>query len=172
MKQPSNELELKYLHGILRHEPERYLEIVNDWIKNDPDDIGAHFSRHLGWMRLGQPLLALGDMNKVIEYGGDQLDFMSRGEVYRALGEHEKALRDFARGEALNPADWDGHQVGLLSQADSHAKLGDEASALAYCARLHDDFWTPGLNGAPAGNKVEIAERLKEIAAEGRRQRS
>jgi len=39
MKQPSNELELKEMHNILRHEPERYLGIANTWIKEDREDI-------------------------------------------------------------------------------------------------------------------------------------
>jgi tetratricopeptide (TPR) repeat protein len=170
MKQSSNEIELKTLHNILRYEPERYLEIINNWIKNDPEDIGAYFSRHLAWMQLGQPWKAIADLDKVIAHHGDEIDFMARGGIYRDLGNHKKALEDFAQGEALDPEAWDGHQVGLLYQADSHAKLGDEASALAYCTRLQDDFWTPGLDGAPAGNKSEIAERLKEIAADARRQ--
>jgi len=171
MKQPSDEIELKALHNILRYQPERYLTIVNKWIKEYAGDIEAYFSRHLAWMKLGQPWLAIDDLNKVINAGGNEIELMSRGEVYRDLGDHQKALDDFARAEALDPVEWDGHQVGLLFQADSHARLADEASALAYCARLQDDFWTPGLNGAPAGNKAEIAERLKEIAAEARRQR-
>jgi len=172
MKQPSNEVELKALHNILRYEPERYLGIVNDWIKENPEEPHLYFDRHFAWLRLGQPWRAIDDLNKVITYNGNEIELMTRGEVYRDLGDHKKALEDFARGEALDPAEWDGHQVGLLYQADSHARLGDEASALAYCARLQDDFWTPGLNGAPAGNKAEIAERLKEIAADARRQRS
>jgi tetratricopeptide (TPR) repeat protein len=169
MKHPSNEFELKALHDILRREPGRYLDIVNAWIKEDPKDTSAYYSRHFAWMHLGQPLLAIKDLDKVIESDGDQMDFMSRGQVYRILGFHKKALEDFARGEALNPEDWDGHQVGLLYQADSYAKLGDETSALTYCSRLGDDFWTPGLDGAPAGNKAEIAEQLKQIAGDARR---
>jgi len=77
-----------------------------------------------------------------------------------------------ARGETLDPAEWDGHQVGWLYQADSYARLGDETADPACCARLQDDVWTPGLNGAPAGNKAEIAARLKDIASEAYGQRS
>jgi hypothetical protein len=47
--------------------------------------------------------------------------------------------------------------------------VGDEASALDCCARLPDNHWTPGLDGAPAGNKAEVAAELRRIAAEARR---
>jgi len=36
---------------------------------------------------------------------------------------------------------------------------------------LPDDFWTPGLDGAPAGDKAQVAEQLRRIAAEARRAR-
>jgi len=57
----------------------------------------------------------------------------------------------------------------MLYQTDSYAHVGDEASALDCCARLPDDFWTPGIDDAPAGNKAEIADELRRIAAEARR---
>jgi hypothetical protein len=61
--------------------------------------------------------------------------------------------------------------LGLLYKADSYARLGDEASALACCARLPDDFWTPGPNDAPPGYKTEIADELRRLAAEARSSR-
>jgi len=167
-----DEAEIKYFMNLLRTNPSGYLNIVNLWIKDNPNDIHAYYDRHFAWLDMGEPQLALEDLNKVVELDGDLIAFMTRGEVYRILGNHDKALEDFARGEALDPEDWEAAQVTLLYQADSHAKLGDEASALACCARLGDDFWTPGLKGAPAGNKAEVAQRLKEIAADARRQRS
>jgi tetratricopeptide (TPR) repeat protein len=92
--------------------------------------------------------------------------------VYRHLGEYEKALEDFDRGEAINPKRWEEDVVfGLLYQADTHARLGDETAALACCARLPDDFWTPGIEGAPGGSKAEIADKLRHIAAGARRKR-
>jgi hypothetical protein len=69
-------------------------------------------------------------------------------------------------------SEWEELAFGLLSQADCHARLGDETNALACCTRLPEDFWTPGLNNAPAGDKGAVAERLKLIAAEAKRARS
>ena len=69
---------------------------------------------------------------------------------------------DFAMG---------GRCLRVAVQADCHARLGDETTALACCARLPDDFWTPGIEGAPSGGKAEIAATLRSIAAEARRKR-
>lgn len=60
---------------------------------------------------------------------------------------------------------------GLFYQADTHARLGNESNALAYCARLPDDFWTPGVYDAPGGTKAEVADKLRRIAADARRKR-
>ncbi len=172
MKQPTNEVELKELHKILHDDPYRYLDIVDAWIEEDPNDIEAYFDRHFAWVHLGKPQLALEDMNRVVEAHGGLLDFMGRGEIYRDLGDHERALEDFARGEAIDPQEWADCQITLLYQADSHAQVGDLDAALACCARLQDDFWTPGLNGAPAGGKAEIAATLRDIAAEAVRRKT
>ena len=95
----------------------------------------------------------------------------SRGS-YRHIGEYEKALGDFDRAEAIDPEGWEKDIVlGLLDQADTHARLGNEAAALACCARLPDDFWTPGMNNTPSGGKAEIAETLRRMAADARRGR-
>ena len=42
---------------------------------------------------------------------------------------------------------------------------------MACCERLHDDFWTPGIEGAPGGGKAEIAEKLRGMAADARGRR-
>ena len=71
----------------------------------------------------------------------------------------------------MNPKEWEDAAITLLYQADTHAHLGDEAAALSCCARLPNDFWTPGLNGAPGGGKADIADMLCRIAADARRDR-
>ncbi len=170
-KEPTTPEELLATHKILRSDPQRYLRIVNEWIKENPANIHAYFDRHSAWMRLGEPRLALEDLNTVIDLARepDPISFFSRGLVYRHLGQYQKALEDFDRGEAIEPKRWEEDVVfGLLYQADLHARLGDEASALAYCARLPDDFWTPDIYGAPGGGKADIADKLRRIAADGR----
>jgi tetratricopeptide (TPR) repeat protein len=157
------------LDSALRADPQRYLRIVNGWIQENPNNHDAYFGRHFAWMKLGEPQRALDDLNKVIELERDRMAFLSRGEVYRYLGEYQKAIDDYNRGEALDPAQWQDDAFGLLFEADTHARLGDEASALACCARLHDDFWTPGMNSTPSGGKADIAEKLRRIAADARK---
>lgn len=172
VKEPATPAELLAVHEILRSDPQRYLRIVNEWIDENPANSHAYFDRHFAWMRMGEPQRALEDLNTAIGLKGprDPLSFFSRGLVHRHLGEYEKALADFDRGEALNPEGWEKDIVfGLLYQADSYARLGNEAAALGCCGRLPDDFWTPGIYGAPSGSKAEVADKLRCIAAEARR---
>jgi tetratricopeptide (TPR) repeat protein len=171
-KQPSTPEELLALHKVLRSDPQRYLRIVNGWLEDDPKDVDAHFSRHLGWMKIGEPLRALEDLNKMVEIGSepDAMFLMSRGMVYRHIGEYENAREDFDRADALDPEKWEKDIVfGLLFQADTYARLGDELGALAACARLPDDFWTPGIEGTPGGSKSDVAEKLRNTARTARR---
>lgn len=114
---------------------------------------------------------ALDDLNIVIELDPCPVSLFSRGEVYRHIGEYERALADFQRGEAIDPKDWQEGGFGPLYQADVHARLGNEAEALACCARLPDDFWTPGVDGTPAGGKAQIADTLRRMATDARSKR-
>jgi tetratricopeptide (TPR) repeat protein len=109
---------------------------------------------------MGEPKRALEDLNTAIQLKSNPspLSLFSRGLVHRRMGEYETALKDFANGEAIDPEKWEKDIVfGLLYQADAHACLGNEQAALSYCARLPDDFWTPGVYGAPGGDKAEVA---------------
>jgi len=169
MKEPTSAEEVLALHKIRYTDPLRYIQIANEWIQDNPQSSHAYYGRHIAWMNLGRPQNALDDLDKVIKLEPAPISYRSRGEVYRHLGEHKKALDDFARGEAMDPAQWDEIGFGLLYQADCYARLGDEPAALAHCARLPDDFWTPGIEGTPAGGKTEIADRLRVIAAEASR---
>jgi tetratricopeptide (TPR) repeat protein len=172
MKEPTTPEEVLSLHELLRSDPRHYLQIVDKWIADNRGNSHAYFDRHFAWMKLGEPRRALDDLNIVIQLDPQPVAFWTRGEVYRHIGEYEKALEDFNRGEAIDPEAWEKDIVfGLLYQADCHARLGDEAPALACCARLPDDFWTPGLDGAPSGGKAEIADKLRGIAADARRKR-
>jgi tetratricopeptide (TPR) repeat protein len=172
VKEPSTPEEVRALHKILRSDPQRYLGIVNNWINENPKNSHAYFERHLGWMRIGEPRRALEDLHKMIELDPEPVAFRSRGEVYRHLGEYAKALEDFDRGEAIDPKQWDHDAFGLYYQADTHARLGNDNAALSCCARLPDDFWTPGIHGAPRGGKADIADQLRHIAAQARRKRT
>jgi tetratricopeptide (TPR) repeat protein len=169
MKEPTTAEETLALSKLRRTDPQAYLRVVNEWIRENPKNDRAYFGRHLAWMDLGEPQRALDDLNTVIELAPEPVGFIMRGEVYRYLGEYEKAVVDYAHAEALDPAEWQDNGFCLLYQADAHAHLGNEDAALACCARLPDDFCTPGMNNTPSGGKADIAEKLRAIAADARR---
>jgi tetratricopeptide (TPR) repeat protein len=172
MKQPATPEELLALHKLRRSDPQQYLRIVNRWIEANPKNSSAYFSRHFVWLALGEPQRALEDLDKVIALKPTFISFMSRAHVYRHLGEYEKAIDDYNRGEAIDPKEWRDSAFGPLFQADTHARLGNEAAALSCCAHLPDDFWTPGFEGAPGGGKAEIADELRRRAAQARSKQS
>lgn len=172
MRQPSTPEEVLALHKILRSNPRRYLRIVNKWIEENPRNPHFYFERHWGWMKIGEPHRALDDLNKVIELDPEPVAFRSRGEIYRLLGQYEKALEDFSRGEAIDPKQWKNDVFGVYYQADTYARLGNKAGALSCCTQLPDDFWTPGIHGAPSGGKAEIADELRRIAADAQQKRA
>lgn len=171
MKEPKTPEEVLALHKILRSDPQRYLRIVNNWIAENPKNSHAYFDRHFAWMKIGEPRRALEDLNKVIDIAPDASAFFSRGLVHRHLGQYEQARDDFDRGEAIDFKQWESDVFGLYYQADTHARLGDEPAALAYCRRLPEDFCTPGIHRAPSGGKAEIADELRRIAKDARHKR-
>src|ERR1700756_3755896 len=95
VKEPTTSEETLALHKLLRSDPQRYLRVVNEWIEENPANPRAYFDRHFAWMKIGQPRRALQDLDKAVELEPDQVSLLSRGEVYRHLGEYEKALADF-----------------------------------------------------------------------------
>jgi tetratricopeptide (TPR) repeat protein len=154
MKEPTTPEEVKVLHDLLRSDPRRHLQIVNEWIAENPRNSHAYFDRHFAWMKLGEPRRALDDLNMVIQLDPQPVSFWTRGEVYRDIGEYEKALEDFDRAEAMDPEGWEKDIVfGLLYQADCHARLGNEAAALACRARLPMTFGRPASTAPRAGVK-------------------
>jgi tetratricopeptide (TPR) repeat protein len=171
IKEPTTPEETLALHKILRSDPQRYLRIVNEWLDENPTNSRAYFDRHFAWMKIGEPRRAIEDLNKVVELDPGMAAFFARALVHRHLGQYEQARKDFDRGEAIDPKQWEDDVFGLFYQADTHARLGDGATALAYCARLPDDFWTPGVYGAPGGGKAEIADKLRRVAADARGKR-
>jgi tetratricopeptide (TPR) repeat protein len=172
MQEPQTPEDVFALHDLRRSNLQRYLEIVNEWLQKNPRNFRAYFRRHYAWDDMGEPQRALDDLTKVIQLAPNQAAFCARGRIYRQLGEHENALANFRRGEATNPKEWANQAITLLYQADSYARVGDAASALACCERLPNDFWTPGFDGAPGGGKAEIAAELRRIAADARSRRA
>jgi tetratricopeptide (TPR) repeat protein len=104
------------LDRLLRSDPQRYLQVVNKWIEENPRNSNAHFDRHFAWMELGEPQRAIADLDMVIRLDPKPVAFWSRGEIYRRIGEYEKALEDLDCAEAIDPAQWTEDAFGLLSK--------------------------------------------------------
>ena len=60
MKRPTTPEEVRVLHKILRKDPQQYLQITTEHIKDDPNDSHAYFGRHFGWMKIGEPTRSAG----------------------------------------------------------------------------------------------------------------
>lgn len=157
--------------ALLRSDPEKYLELANQLVRQDPSDSDAYFSRHQAWNQLGRYDLAMADLDKSLSIEPHHVTYRARGNLLRKLGLYQEAIEDFNRSEVLMPEVWP-VQFGPLFRAECHARLGNEEAALADCASLPDNHWTPGLHGAPAGDKQEVATELCRLAAAARRSSS
>jgi hypothetical protein len=93
----------------------------------------------------------------------------AKGGVLHAMGQYREAIVCLNRCERMEPERW-AEALGPLIRADCHARLGNEAAALADCDTLSDDHWTPGMFSLPAGNKQEVAAELSQRAAAARAQ--
>lgn len=169
MKEPTTPEEVSALHKLLRSDPQRYLRIVNEWIAENPNDHHAYFERHYVWMKLGEPQRALDDLNITSSWTRSRWCLC---RAAKSTGCSANTKRPWRITAALRPLIRRNgrtmHSVSCIKPTPTPA-LGDEKAALACCARLPDDFWTPGMNSTPSGGKAEIAEKVRQIAAEVRR---
>ncbi len=154
-------------YHLLRTAPEKYLAMAEELISADPESTDGYWCRHQALNRMKKHALALADLDKVLSMKKQWVAYESRGNTLRALGRYREALDDFNRAEAADPKEWNGG-FGHLFRAECHARLGNEKAALEDCAALPDDHWTPGLMGAPAGNKAQVTAEIQRLAAEAR----
>jgi len=158
---PSTPLEdFKFLH----REPEKYLALAEQEVKNNPNSSHAYSARHHALSYLGRKEEALADIDKAISLHPHWANFESKAFVLRDMGRYREAIAAFDQAEKAGPDEWP-FTWGPLFRADTHAKMGNEAAALADCAQLADDHWSPGIYGTPAGNKEAVAAELRRRAA-------
>jgi tetratricopeptide (TPR) repeat protein len=155
---------------LMRTAPDQFLEEMNRLVAQRPDDARAYFARHQAWSRLGRSDLALADLDKSQALEDRFTVHDARGDLLRRLGRYYDAIDAYNRAEQMAPMEWRSG-FGPFFRADCHARLGDEAGALADCDALPDDHWTPGMFGAPAGTKEEVAAELHRRAAAARGER-
>jgi tetratricopeptide (TPR) repeat protein len=151
--------ELKYRHQLKRADPEKALAPYDEDIRRDPADSHAYFGRHQVWEQLGRYDRAMDDLNTSMALQPDSVTFKARGNLYRKLADYRSAIADFDRAKALDPEHF-ADSWGPLFRAECPARLGNEAAALADCARLREDHWTPGLLGAPPATRTKRSPRF------------
>jgi predicted RNA polymerase sigma factor len=153
-----------------RTAPHQFLDAMNRLVGERPDDPNAYFARHQAWTRLDLLESALADLERSLALEDHYVTHGARGNVLRRLGRYREAVEAYNRAEEMATMEWK-RGFGPLFRADCHARLGNEAAALADCDALPDDHWTPGIYGTPAGNKREVAAELRLRAAAARNAR-
>ena len=155
-------------HELLRTDPQAYLELMNDRIRDNPADPISYGDRHLAWVNLGRRDLALNDLNAAIDLAPTNSGmYFSRGVVLRDLGRYVEAVADFDKAFSLDEEKRLG-SFGSLFRADCHARLGNEEAAVLDCADLPADHWTPGFMGLPGGSKEDVVAEFRRRAAAAR----
>jgi len=164
---PGGRKELDDALELLRSDPERSLEICQRYVAEHPNDPNGYFSRFKAWCRLDENEKALTDINRVLELDPNSGGYSSRGVFFRSIGDYPRAIDDLTRARDLDEEEWKG-SLDPHFRADCYARLGRLEEALADCAYIEEDHWTPGLKGLPAGNKQEFIKEIKRRALRAR----
>lgn len=152
---------------LMRTDPERYRAMAEQLIQAEPDNSDAYYTHHHVLTVLGRHEEALADMDIVVRLDPQWVTYESRANVLRNLGRYQEAVEDLNRAEAIDPEGWGGG-FGHLFRADCHARLGNEEAALADCAALPENHWTPGVLGAPKGTKPEVIREVRRLVAQAK----
>lgn len=153
-------------------DPQRYLSLLNEHLRQNPSNAISYGRRHQVWATLGRRDLALKDLDTAIglDPGNAALRFC-RGWLLREMGRYEEAIEEIDLAFDLDP-DKRLTGFGELVRGDCHARLGNEAAAVADCALLGDDHWMPGFSGLPGGSKEQVIAEVKRRAAAARARKS
>ena len=84
----------------------QYDQAIKDYseaIRLAPNDSTYYNSRAYNYLLLGTPEKGLEDANKSIQLSPNQYNYDTRGSIYRALSEYDKALADYTEALRLDP---------------------------------------------------------------------
>lgn len=144
-------------------DPERSLEICENFLESNPDNPRGIFCRFQAWDVLGKFENALADINRVIELEPDWVAYFSRGAFFHKFGHYMRAIDDLNTAQKL-----DLHGQGTTSiawyRASALSWLGRLDEALADCKLLSEDHWMPEHDGLPGGNKQEFTDEIRRRA--------
>ena len=144
---------------LLRSDPHRYLELAHEIVRQNPTRPHRVFRRQQATSELGHHELALADVDTAIALSEPHILLHNlRGLVLRNLNRHQEAVEEFGRGRELDARKLGSHLRAFIP-GTFPCSLGNLDEALADCAALPEDHWTPGLFGAPAGTKQEVTEQ-------------
>jgi tetratricopeptide (TPR) repeat protein len=159
----SSEAAIERKLATLWSDPQKYLKQVNERIRRNPNDADAYYDRHLAWEKLGKLDLALVDLDKSLSLQEHPITRLRRGELLHKMRRYQDAIDELDRLQKMQPKEWP-FALAALTRADCHARLGNVEAALADCASLHEETWTPGLDGLPPGDKERITTFIAEVA--------
>jgi tetratricopeptide (TPR) repeat protein len=153
--------------SLLKKSPEKFLELANEFVRDQPEHSGGYFSRHFAWEKLGQVERALEDLRTAHRLGPKVTDFYAMGRVLHSAGRFAAAVDALNAAERDDPGWKQGR--GPFIRADCHARLGNLDAALADCECLSEDHFFPyGFLGLPKGDKQQVIEKIRRLAAEAR----
>ena len=157
---------------LYKTDPEKYLSLCNDIVRQHPENPDAYIGRHTAWKRVDRFDKALEDLNKAIDLKPDDgLIFEARGELLYQMGRVDEALEDLDAAEELNPTEWE-EAFAPIYRAQCHAALGNLEAALSDCRRINPQHWTPGVHGMLKGGRAEITAQITRIALDAANRRN
>src|SRR6266481_5306366 len=102
------------MSDLLRSDPQSYLELVQEFVRQNPNDWRGYGFRHEAWSELGRHDLALADIDNAIALREPHpLLHLLRGMVLRRLNRHQAAVEEFGRSREMDPESWV-HMFGPL----------------------------------------------------------
>lgn len=140
------------------------LALCEQYVREHPDDPNGLFLRFQVLKSLSENERALADINRVLEIDPNSGGYSSRGAFFHGIGDYHRAIDDLTRARECDEEEWKG-SLDPHFRADCYARLGQLKEALADCAFIEEDHWTPGLKGLPAGNKREFIDEIRRRAA-------
>ena len=115
-------------HLMIAHVNPEVMRMINEAIKNNPNDPQPYLQRGLAYNHLEKYQKALDDFSQVIALDPNNVDaYNFRGTMYFRLGDYEKALADYNQAMDINPD----YALLYFNRGYVKVELGEIESAIA-----------------------------------------